>query len=340
MVFLHFKGIIKIRIFKRMNAMYNKYTKEEKRAYYARETGRLMGVLREAYRDFYSLESLNEFLAVAEKADNQSFSNQLILWKEKINFTRFETYQRWQQMGRQPKGGSKALMLLRGNSREPKVLYVLDRASTEGKETSVKPHITAYKENVLKFMEKFTLNGTVENKETYKAFDIIKAYKEGLGQDIEESMFDELETLVRNAALTDNEFYHSYKSRQVQKEEILNAIKKISSILIASKLGEDVDSIYGKDGIKEIFRVLNNSTRLFAAWTHALELTDGFIREMEERFEKEAEPKTGRFQDKAIEKSKGSEKEITKEAASSKETGNNEGLVLLSIKDYDLKDSR
>ena len=145
MVFLHFKDIIKIRIFKRVDVMYRKYTQEEKRAYYARETGRLMGVLKEAYRDFYKMESLNGFLSIAEKAENQSFSNQLILWKEQIRFTRLETYKRWQKIGRQPKGGSKALMLLRGNSREPKVMYVLDRASTEGRETSVKPHISEYK---------------------------------------------------------------------------------------------------------------------------------------------------------------------------------------------------
>ena len=49
--------------------MYKKYTEEEKRAYYVRETGRLMGVLREAYRDFYRMGKLNEFLNVAEKED-------------------------------------------------------------------------------------------------------------------------------------------------------------------------------------------------------------------------------------------------------------------------------
>ena len=317
--------------------MYNKYTPEEKRAYYARETGRLIGVLREAYRDFYRMESLNEFLNIAEKASNQSFSNQLILWKEKISFTQLETYHGWQKIGRQPKGGSKTLMLLKGNSRAPQILYVLDRASTEGKEISIKPHITAYKEDVLRYMWRFSLRGTTEDKEKYKGFDIMRAYKEGLGRDIEADILNRMENIVRNTTRTNNEFYHGHKSRQIQKEEVLNVAKKISSILLASKLGEDVDSIYGKDDIKEIFKVLDNNTRLFAVWSYAKELTEGFIEEMEKRFEKEAEPKTGRLQDKAIEKSKGSEKEITKEDEPSKKIGNNEDIVLLSIKDYDIE---
>lgn len=281
--------------------MYKKYTKEEKRAYYARETGRLMGVLREAYRDFYRMESLSEFLNVAEKADNQSFSNQLILWKEKISFTQFETYDGWQQIGRQPKGGSKTLMLLKGNSREPKILYVLDKASTEGKETERKPHIKAYKEDVLRYMGRFSLSGTAEDKEKYKSFDIMRAYKEGLGQDIEDDMLNKMENIVGNTTMTNNEFYHGHKSRQVQKEEFLNVTKKISSILLASKLGEDVDSIYGKDDIREIFSVLDNNTRLFAVWSYARELTYSFIREMEKRFEKESVVEKSKLQDKAIE---------------------------------------
>lgn len=313
-----------------------KYEKDPQ-AYYEEIIGGLMEVMNEAYRNFFRLESLNEFLDVAKKADSLSFSNQLILWQKKINFTRFETYTKWQALGRQVRYGSKSTKFLTGNYRKPRVIYMFDRSVTSGRENKDEKHIAEHKNEILQYMKSYPLTGNTINENIYKGFDIARAYREGLGQDIEESMFDELETLVRNAALTDNEFYHSYKSRQVQKEEILNAIKKISSILIASKLGEDVDSIYGKDGIKEIFRVLNNSTRLFAAWTHALELTDGFIREMEERFEKEAEPKTGRFQDKAIEKSKGSEKEITKEAEPSKKIGNNEDIVLLSIKDYDLE---
>ena len=314
-----------------------KYEKDPQ-AYYEEIIGGLMEVMNEAYRNFFRLESLNEFLDVAKKADSLSFSNQLILWQKKINFTRFETYTKWQALGRQVRYGSKSTKFLTGNYRKPRVIYMFDRSVTSGREYKDEKHIAEHKNEILQYMKSYPLTGNTINENIYKGFDIARAYREGLGQDIEESMFDELETLVRNAALTDNEFYHSYKSRQVQKEEILNAIKKISSILIASKLGEDVDSIYGKDGIKEIFRVLNNSTRLFAAWTHALELTDGFIREMEERFEKEAEPKTGRFQDKAIEKSKGSEKEITKEAEPSKKIGNNEDIVLLSIKDYDLEE--
>ena len=313
-----------------------KYEKDPQ-AYYEEIIGGLMEVMNEAYRNFFRLESLNEFLDVAKKADSLSFSNQLILWQKKINFTRFETYTKWQALGRQVRYGSKSTKFLTGNYRKPRVIYMFDRSVTSGRENKDEKHIAEHKNEILQYMKSYPLTGNTINENIYKGFDIARAYREGLGQDIEESMFDELETLVRNAALTDNEFYHSYKSRQVQKEEILNAIKKISSILIASKLGEDVDSIYGKDGIKEIFRVLNNSTRLFAAWTHALELTDGFIREMEERFEKEAEPKTGRLQDKAIEKSKGSEKEITKEAEPSKKIGNNEDIVLLSIKDYDLE---
>ena len=313
-----------------------KYEKDPQ-AYYEEIIGGLMEVMNEAYRNFFRLESLNEFLDVAKKADSLSFSNQLILWQKKINFTRFETYTKWQALGRQVRYGSKSTKFLTGNYRKPRVIYMFDRSVTSGRENKDEKHIAEHKNEILQYMKSYPLTGNTINENIYKGFDIARAYREGLGQDIEESMFDELETLVRNAALTDNELYHSYKSRQVQKEEILNAIKKISSILIASKLGEDVDSIYGKDGIKEIFRVLNNSTRLFAAWTHALELTDGFIREMEERFEKEAEPKTGRLQDKAIEKSKGSEKEITKEAEPSKKIGNNEDIVLLSIKDYDLE---
>ena len=313
-----------------------KYEKDPQ-AYYEEIIGGLMEVMNEAYRNFFRLESLNEFLDVAKKADSLSFSNQLILWQKKINFTRFETYTKWQALGRQVRYGSKSTKFLTGNYRKPRVIYMFDRSVTSGRENKDEKHIAEHKNEILQYMKSYPLTGNTINENIYKGFDIARAYREGLGQDIEESMFDELETLVRNAALTDNELYHSYKSRQVQKEEILNAIKKISSILIASKLGEDVDSIYGKDGIKEIFRVLNNSTRLFAAWTHALELTDGFIREMEERFEKEAEPKTGRLQDKAIEKSKGSEKEITKEAEPSKKIGNNEDIVLLSIKDYDIE---
>ena len=281
--------------------MYNKYTQDEKRAYYARETGRLMGVLSEAYRDFYRMESLNEFLNIAEKASNQSFSNQLILWKEKISFTQFETYHGWQKIGRQPKGGSKSLMLIKGNSRDPKILYVLDIASTEGKEKTGKSHITKYKEDVLRYMGRFSLSSTAEYKEKYKGFDIMRAYKEGLGQDIEDDMLNRMENIVRNTTMTNNEFYHGHKSGQVQKEEFLNATKKISSILLASKLGEDVDSIYGKDDIKEIFRVLDNNTRLFAVWSYAKELTESFIREMEERFEKKAVDESNKIYDKAIE---------------------------------------
>ena len=281
--------------------MYNKYTQDEKRAYYARETGRLMGVLSEAYRDFYRMESLNEFLNIAEKASNQSFSNQLILWKEKISFTQFETYHGRQKIGRQPKGGSKSLMLIKGNSRDPKILYVLDIASTEGKEKTGKSHITKYKEDVLRYMGRFSLSSTAEYKEKYKGFDIMRAYKEGLGQDIEDDMLNRMENIVRNTTMTNNEFYHGHKSGQVQKEEFLNATKKISSILLASKLGEDVDSIYGKDDIKEIFRVLDNNTRLFAVWSYAKELTESFIREMEERFEKKAVEESNKIYDKAIE---------------------------------------
>ena len=211
--------------------MYDKYTKEEKTAYYTRETGRLMGVLREAYMDFFRLESLNEFLDVAKKADNLSFSNQLILWKEKINFTQFDTYKRWQQIGRQPRGGSKTLMLLKGNSQTPKILYVLDKSLTEGEETAGKPNITVYKENVLKYMKNYPSNGNSINEDIYKDFDIIKAYKEGLGQNIEEKMLNRMENIVKSTALTNNEFYHRNKPRQIQKEEFLNVTKKKGNVL-------------------------------------------------------------------------------------------------------------
>ena len=77
-----------------------KYEKDPQ-AYYEEIIGGLMEVMNEAYRNFFRLESLNEFLDVAKKADSLSFSNQLILWQKKINFTRFETYTKWQALGRQ-----------------------------------------------------------------------------------------------------------------------------------------------------------------------------------------------------------------------------------------------
>ena len=264
-----------------------KYTSEEKKAYYDMETSRLMSVLEQAYDDFYNLDKLNGFLKFADKAGNLSFSNQLILWKEKIEFTRLASYGDWKRSGRQVRGGTKSLKLLRGNFKKPKILYVQDKQATTAIAGDSKSDVIYDKEKAALYLGLRTKNGNTLNKSTFSELDIEKTYKSIFDIDIKISVSADMEKIIRNVALTKQDFYNE-KNKEKLREKFLKVASKISGIILSAKFGEDVDGLYGKETIKEILEVLNNRKRLFTVWTYAKNLTDRLVEEMKKTFEREA----------------------------------------------------